>query len=375
MRQPRNYVRINLLRSAATLTGVAALAGLLLLNGCATEAPVKPKEKTPDLVWPSPPEPAVIRYVGMVSKLDDPNEKEKASFKDILAGKESEEPAKALNKPWGVYSDSNRLFVADTGLGALIVFDLNTLKTERWGTEGSGKLIKPISVTADAQGRIYVCDQLGKRIVVFDSAGKYVTSFGGKEVFLNPVTAAVNDRLGRIYVVDSQKHQVLVFDMKGKLQFTVGKKGGAPGDFLFPAGIAIDSEGRFYVSDTLNFRVQIFSADGKFIKTFGELGQNPGTFTRPKGIALDKDGHIYVVDAAFGNFQVFDTEGRLLLFVGSNGNRPGEFFLPTGIAIDRHDRIYVADPINHRVQIFQYLGEPGATKKGDAAVSPPSDRS
>ena len=337
-----------------TLTGAA-----VFINSCATPVPVEQVEETPELVWPNPPDQAVIRYVGFVRDLKEADVKERPSFKDILAGKDPEEKAKTLNKPFGVHGDdSGRLFVTDTALGSLVVYDLNTDKVETWGETGMGKLSKPIGVTSDQNGNIYVCDNVDRRVVVYDSNGKYLNAFGGQKVFENPVAIAINDELNRIYVLDSKKHQLMAFDMQGELLFTKGQKGFGPGLFMFPSGIAIGADGRLYISDSMNFRVQILDADGEFISTFGKIGQNLGDFNRPKGIALDRDGHIYVADASFQNFQIFNEEGQLLLFIGEAGRGPGQFQIPTGIHIDRQNKIYVADQLNHRVQVFEYLGEP-----------------
>lgn len=331
----------------------------LLLSSCATQAPVEEVEETPEMVWPNPPDQAVIRYVGFVRDLEEADIEERPSFKDILAGKDPEKKAKTLNKPFGVHGDERgRLFVADTALGSLVVYDLNTNKVETWGETGMGKLSKPIGVTSDKNGRIYVCDIVDRRVVIYDGDGKYLDAFGGKDIFQNPVAIAINDDLNRIYVLDSQKHQLMAFDMQGDLLFTKGQKGFGPEFFMYPSGIAIGADGRLFISDSMNFRVKILDADGEYISSFGKIGQNLGDFNRPKGIALDSDGHIYVVDSSFQNFQIFNQEGQLLLFIGGAGREPGQFQLPTGIHIDRQNKIYVADQLNHRVQVFEYLGEP-----------------
>jgi DNA-binding beta-propeller fold protein YncE len=338
-----------------------ALGGLLtvlLLAACATPAP---KPKAPDfgpLVWPNPPEQAVIRWEGALFEIET-LEIKRPSFMDLVAGAEPEEPPKTLSKPFGVAADSNgRVFVADTALGALVMFDRKNDKVEQWGMTGMGALSKPIGVAVDRLGRVYVSDIMDARVVVFDSTGRFINAFGGKDILQNPVSLAVNSDLGRIYVADSKLHQIKVFDLQGTELSAIGKRGGGPAQFNFPSYVAVASDGRVVVSDTMNFRIQILDADGNHIRTFGDIGQNVGDLNRAKGVAVDPDGHIYVVDASFNNFQIFDDEGRLLLYVGAGGIRPGEFVLPTGIYIDQGGKIYVADQGNHRVQIFQYLGEP-----------------
>lgn len=346
---------------------IAAFVGcslaVLLSSGCATQQPVveiKKEEAPPALVWPSPPEQAVIEYVGFISKVRENEVEERPGFLDIVAGKQTQTVGvQLLSKPWGLSGDpQGRLLITDTALGALYVSNRNTGKTEQWGTTGVGKLIKPIDVTTDTKGNAYVVDTSLKRVVVFDSQGQYVNAFGGSSVFGNPAGIVINEDLGRIYVIDSKKHSILVFTMSGEQLLTIGKIGGGEGEFYYPSAIAIGPEGRLYVSDSMNFRVQILDADGAFINSFGKLGNNPGTLSRPKGIAVDTDGNIYVVDSAFSNIQIFNEEGQILLAFGEGGGNAGQFALPTGISIDDEGYIYISDQLNHRVQIFKYLGAP-----------------
>jgi len=347
----------NKFRFPTNLRHAISILAVLLLAACAAPAPA-PKQDTGELVWPNPPQKAVIRHERMVSKIET-LEIKKPSFVDLLAGSEPEEPVKTLRKPFGLATDSRgRLFVADTTLGALIMFDLENDKIERWGEFGMGTLSKPIGVAVDRQDRVYVSDIVEFRIVVFNSTGEYVNAFGGPTVFQNPVSVAINDDLGRIYVVDSKLHQLMIFDLQGNQLKVIGKRGGNPAQFNYPSYVAVGGDGRVYVSDSLNFRVQILDEDGNHLQTFGDIGRNAGDLNRPKGIAVDPDGHIYVVDGSFNNFQIFDDQGQLLLFVGNDGSRRGQFLLPTGIYIDDRGKIYVADQGNRRVQIFQYLGEP-----------------
>jgi DNA-binding beta-propeller fold protein YncE len=342
-------------------TAISALIATLLLASCATTPPVEEKVDTDLLVWPKPPEQAVIRWIGEFAVIDEPEE-ERSRFIDMVAGEEPKKLIKVLNKPFGVHTDSaGRLFVTDTAFGELFVFHQDSDEVETWGTYGQGDLNKPMGVWVDRQDRVYVTDSVDRRVVIFDSSGRYLSSFGGQEVFRNPVAIAVNDDLGRIYVLDSQLHQLKAFDMQGKELFSVGEKGPGPEQFMYPSFLTLAPDGRLFISDSMKFRIKIYDADGGVIKTFGQIGQNFGDLNRPKGVALDSDGHVYVVDTSFSNFQIFNEEGELFLFVGQGGTRPGELMLPMGIHIDNKDRIYVVDQANHRVQVFEYLGEPDIT--------------
>ena len=72
---------------------------LLLMFGCATQAPVKEVEEVQERVWPNPPEQAVIRYVDEVSEIEKLEIEDRSSFRDILAGKETKKAAQRFSKP------------------------------------------------------------------------------------------------------------------------------------------------------------------------------------------------------------------------------------------------------------------------------------
>jgi sugar lactone lactonase YvrE len=338
---------------------IGATSAFLLISGCATQAPVEEVKEVYQTVWPKPPEQARIQYLGELSPIK--TAENDTSFTDVLLGKEND-PVKGLSKPYAVHSDSKgRVFVADTGILGLVVFDLNNNnKASIWGRGGNGALSAPTGVTSDELGNVYVSDPLKHRVVVFDSDGKFIDAYGGEEILGSPAGLVFNEQAQRLYVVDSSKHQVVVFDKEGNVDFTIGSGSSSTvlGSFNIPTNIAVDSSGRLYIADSLNFRVQVLEMDGTYVYHFGEVGQRPGDFFRLKGIGVDTEGHVYTVDASYQNFQVFDQEGQLLLYVGSGGSgAPAKFALPAGMHVDKNNRIFIADQYNQRIQMFEFLGD------------------
>jgi DNA-binding beta-propeller fold protein YncE len=319
-------------------------------------APVE-KRKEVELYWPLPPEKPRIKWIRWVR--GEADVKKRTSGQKILSAVLGEEEQNIwLIKPYGVHASQGRIFVADTAIGKVVVFD--TIKKDYFilGESGPGILSKPSGVTTDSEGNIYVTDTVQDRAVVYKRDGEFSHALGQKGQFAQPAGIAVNNILRRVYVVDVRKHQIQVFNKdNGKFLFSFGQRGKGDGEFNFPTNIFIDHQGIVYVCDSMNFRVQIFNEEGEFIFKFGKVGDVPGMFARPKGIAADSEGHIYVSDAAFNNIQIFDRKGRLLLVFGSMGKGPGMFWLPAGMYIDENDMIYVADQYNSRINIFQYLTE------------------
>jgi DNA-binding beta-propeller fold protein YncE len=346
------------LRSSPRLTIlISVISALLLVSGCATQAPVEEVKVDHQKLWPAPPEQARIRYIGELNSLE--GDKKKTSIRDVLMGEETNRVA-SLSKPYAVYSDSKgRVFVADTGIMGVVVFDLNQNKEAAiWGSGGAGAITKPGGVTSDEQGNVYVSDTMSNRVVVFNAEGKYINAYGDKEIFGTPAGLAYNEQTQRLYVVDTKKHKIFVFDKDGNVDFTIGENGTNPGYFNFPTNIAIDANGRLYVADSMNFRIQVLEMDGTYVSHFGENGDRLGDFYRLKGVGVDTNGNIYAVDASFQNFQVFNQQGNLLLYVGDGGSgAPGKFALPAGIHVDKNNQIFIADQYNQRIQMFEFLGD------------------
>lgn len=320
---------------------------LILLSGC-----ISTKEAITEYYWPLPPEKPRFKFIGIVADESyfKPSKSEKLLM--LLAGKSK---VRALMRPFGVAVDSKgNIFVTDTNLKYVVVFDVVKKKIRRIGDNGIYKLHTPIDIVILENDNVLVSDSFLKKIFLYDNEGNLLRTYGTEKQFISPTGLAYEPNLKRIYIADTNKHTIIVLDMNGNTLFTIGERGGDPGKFNFPTDITL-SDDKLYVVDTFNGRVQIFDLEGRFLKMFGEFGTTPGHFSRPKGIAVDAQKNIYVTDAAFDNFQIFNPDGETLMFIGSTGLGPGEFQLTAGICIDKNNFVYVVDQLNSRVQVFQFL--------------------
>jgi len=326
----------------------------LLLGSCVKQA-VEQRKPLPEIVWPQPPEKAKIRFVNAVSRPEDLQIKSTAfrRFVDYFTGKTDME----MIAPYGVATDSaGRLYVVDTALKTVHVFDVSAEEYYTFLTKDSS-LVSPIDIAIDdKRGYIYVSDSGEKTVKIFKDRGRAFVGEIGKGVFDRPTGLAVNEKTSELLVVDTLNASILRYDLNDNgFKGILGGNGSATGGFHFPTNIYVTKDGMILVSDSLNFRVQMFSPEGNFLRMFGSEGDQPGYFSRPRGVASDSDGNIYVVDALFDNVQIFNNQGELLMAFGSHGKGYGEFWLPTGIFIDQNDTIYVSDSYNKRIQIFEYL--------------------
>lgn len=171
-----------------------------------------------------------------------------------------------FQRPTGISIYSNKLYVVDTALNEILVFDLNGRLLFRFGKRGikTGEFNFPVFLAA--ADHLYLADAMNFRIQVLDGSGSVINAFG--EVgnvqgrFANPKGVAV-DSDGHIYVADALFDAFQIFDRTGKLLLVVGRSGQRQGEFLMPAGIWIDKENRVYVVDSLNRRIQVFQYLGE----------------------------------------------------------------------------------------------------------------
>ncbi len=308
-----------------------------------------------ELVWPPPPLAPRIRYLHSIATSDDIRGKKGfwRKFWEFFRGPQVD----AMIKPMGVVADrKGRVYVADPAARRVHVFDKEKRKYRFIDEVDKQFLQFPINVALDDKDNLYIVDGVRKRVFALTNAGKLKRSYGEQGQLQRPSSAAVDTEREMLYVVDPPSHDIKVFGLAdGKLKRVIGKRGVGPGEFNFPAWLALDREGRLYVTDSLNGRIQILSPEGKPLSAVGRFGDGSGNFSSPKGVALDSEEHLYVTDSGFDNIQIFDNSGRLLLYFGTSGQVPGSFWMPAGIFIDHHDKIYVADAYNRRVQVYQYL--------------------
>lgn len=308
------------------------ILGLLFLAACSSAPPHAP---APAVSYPAPPAPPRIQYLTHVSssaQVVPP----RSGLARIVFG--SEETAWEIAKPYGLAVADGVVYVCDTKLGLVSLFDL---EKERYGflqTPDDADPAKPINLCVDGADFKYVADAGRGEILVYDAADVYVGAFGGDQL-VRPVDVAADDE--RIFVCDVGSCEIVVFsrDSYGPL-YRFGGKGAGESHFARPTNMVLDPEGNLYVSDTLHGRIQKLDSHGRHLRTIGMPGDRPGQFARPKGMAVDREGRLYVVDAAFENVQVFDREGKLLLFFAGPGNAPGQLTLPAQVVIDYENADY-----------------------------------
>lgn len=346
-----------------------------------------PATSPAEVVWPAPPDPPRVRWVGELHSERQLGRKPSffAKLKRSIAGV-ALGGVYTISRPYDVTAlDSTRVYLTDGVTPAVMVFDRSQRRVEFLGADVPGGFAKPMGLGHDDRGWVYVADQAGRRVIVFDERGRFVRTFGGRDLLVNPVDVA-SDRAGnRWYVVDSYLHQVVVFDSSGSVVGRLGRDTGPVDTSSAPPGAhdAIPMPGSQH-GDTTSWgphghgpgtphgdsalaashaapaaqAPQTHSsgrARGRDV--LDNRGAKPSEFSYPVSAAVGPDGTLWVVDQLNFRVQAFDRSGSYLRSVGSLGTTPGAFARPKGIGVDSEGHVYVVDAAFNNIQVFDDAGD------------------
>jgi hypothetical protein len=145
-------------------------------------------------------------------------------------------------------------------LGDVYIADTGNDRVQHFNADGRllGQLTglqAPEDVAVDPLGQVYVANTGAGEIVKYSLLGNVVSRWGG---FDHPASVAVAG-LDTIYVAAGGGAQIVGLDARGRRRLAFGAPGTLPGEFIRPAGMAIDGGGDLVVSDPRNNRVQVFT--------------------------------------------------------------------------------------------------------------------
>jgi len=233
---------------------------------------------------------------------------------------------------------------------------------------------RPLDMEISSDELLYVAEEYGHRISVFDLDGNYIRSFGqqgGRDeagmVLNRPngVAISVDDEL---LVADTWNYRALLLNEEDQPL----TRWGQPGEFGFgaateptdgfwgPRDIDIDDEGRIYIADTGNKRIRVYELNGMavdYLFDIGEGGSALGELDEPSSMAVHSDGRVFIADTWNRRVSVFNRNGEFLYQIPVRGwyeelgNRPY-------LAIDENrDLLYVTDPDSGRVLVYNTAGD------------------
>ena len=257
-----------------------------------------------------------------------------------------------------VATDSqDRVYVFNRGEHPMIVFDSEGNFIKSWGegvfTRAHGLTFAPdgtLYCTDDGDHTVRQCTLDGEVLMTIGTPGQAADLYGGQP-FNRCTHVAIDPRTGDLYVSDGYGNaRVHKYSPDGKLLFSWGEPGTDPGQFNIVHNIATDGNGYVYVADRENHRVQVFDSQGRYETQWVNLH-------RPCALYISDEQHVYIGELGYGmsvnrdhpnigpRITVMDTSGERLAVVGhlGFGQDVGQFMAPHGLCLDSRDNIYVGE--------------------------------
>ncbi len=250
----------------------------------------------------------------------------------------------------------DRVYVFSRADHPLMVFESDGSFVRSWG---KGLFTRPHGITIDEDGILYCADDDGHWIGRFTDQGELLGTFGNRNLgavaqsgnpFNRPTKVAFDPNSGDCYIADGYGNaRIHKFSKSGQHLFSWGDYGTDPGQFNLPHSVCTDSEGKVYVADRENHRIQIFDDSGNYLSQWNNLH-------RPCGLHI-ADGLVYIgqlltglsLNADYPNIgaciSIHDLTGKCLARLGGTryGEAPGQFIAPHGLAVDSGGNIYAGE--------------------------------
>jgi DNA-binding beta-propeller fold protein YncE len=282
--------------------------------------------------------------------------------------------------------------------------DFRYAMDSEWGTLPEGMSYREVpDVVTGPDGHVYAFSRGDQKMIVLDSEGHYITSWG-QDLFARPHGVSLSHD-GTLWCVDDGDHtvrrcttdghvlltigtpgkpapagsghpfnrptkvaeapvthnlyisdgygnaRVHKYTPEGELLFSWGAYGTGPGEFNLVHLVSTDAQGYVYIADRENHRIQVFDPDGNYVREWRNH------LHRPCGLYIGADQLVYVgqlapglpVNRAYPNLgarvSIHDLNGELIAWLGADrpGLEPGQFLAPHGLAVDSHGDIYVGE--------------------------------
>ncbi len=256
-----------------------------------------------------------------------------------------------LERPSDLECANGDVLVIDSASGHVTVIDADGRFVLLFAARGSGvgQLFRPISITTNEFGDIFVLDSAKEEIIEFDRGYRFRAQhsclLGGETGDM-----MADARTGSVLALDGTTGSVKRLDADGELDVVVSPPRGRGSVVPAATSMALRSDGHILVG-TENASVWEYDREGVLRGILGEED-----FGRVPDIAVSDDGQLFVLDASISQVDRFGRHGWLKGRFGAKGKYEGRFTNPARICVDGEGNCYVFDDGANTIQKFYATG-------------------
>ena len=282
-----------------------------------------------------------------------------------------------LNQPQDMLVRDGILYIADTGSGRVVLYDLATKAVSEWGL---GELTSPVGLYLTEDKQLYVADNVAGEVVLLNENGKVMARYGrpttatfGSDATYRPSKLVVN-AAGTIYVVSEGAYDGMIqLDDKGEFLGYFGYNNNPLtawdyiADYFFTDEMKAQLTNRVpysFKNTSIDEKGMIYtvtqSAEGNALKKHDVAGHNlfPNEMVDEVDfvdVCIGPGKRVYTVTGTGLLFE-YDANGEVLFTFGGRAiaeERNGVFTTVSAITCDEEGRLYVLDAERGLVHILK----------------------
>jgi uncharacterized protein (TIGR03437 family) len=257
------------------------------------------------------------------------------------------------------------------------------------GPASAAHFLSPVALTTDANGNLYVADNVAQVVRKINAGGTisgiagtvYMVGFSGDggsstaAQFFDPSGLAVV-KLGNLLVADYGNNRVRKVDPVAlMISTTVGAAtpigdgaAAAASQLLQPTGTALDAAGNLYIADSANHRIRKVDTTGK-ISTIAGTGiagysgdgsaASAAQLNSPQSVAVDSNGNVLIADVGNSRVRQISPTGIITTVAGSgvygyagdgSAATRAQLASPLCVRVDSNNNLYISDSDNGRIR-------------------------
>ena len=249
--------------------------------------------------------------------------------------------------PYGVFCDGGGLLVSCYGTVSRLDPRGKLLAVYGENGPGRGKYQLPQCVASDDSASVYVLDNMGKKILVYDKDGRFRNEITHPASY--PMNFAVTGE-GKIFIPDTQKGAVYIYTAEGKRTGTISF---AQGELIAVAGSG--GRVRCLTSGGMDYRLTWYNGNGDITRTKGlSITRNAYYIT---AFDMDERDNFYGLDMTKNVIVKEDASGKSSWVIEKIEGSTREYLnTPYGISVTADgNNLYVVDMQNKRVLRFSEM--------------------